>query len=231
MGKHREKINTRFQNITLKGVPSESLSTEFIAGFPPYARGYRAMGYLRQAPDCQPILFWNEEICTKKEKYSSVEILFHDMEAFLSLESENKSIISNTKTDFQQIIDNFQDIKHIYLPIENEKSQLIDLFNQIPNEILEKMRFLLFFNENIFQKMDLLRQIRMFWSEIMQEKNFSFQMPIVCYVKNINEQLYALSVQADSIIYSFDNEQLNNSINMFSIENSGILKTVDPFWK
>lgn len=231
MGKYRKKTDNRFQNITLKGTTSEPLPTEFIAGFPPYVRGYRAMGYLQQTPNRYPVLFWEENMHFEKEKHPSSEILFRDLKAVTASEVENKSLIINNNIDFLQISEEFQQIKHIYLPIDTENDLSIGLLNPFSKEILQKIHFLLFFDAKVFQKIDLMRKVREFWSEIMQKNNFSFQIPITCYVNNINEQLYALSAQCDNIIYNSENEELNNSVNAFTIDNSGILKTIDPFWK
>lgn len=214
MGKHRkEKItNSRFQDITLKGEKSVANATEFIAGFPPYVRGYQAMGHLQEPVEYEAISFQN-------------------IDNFGSNNFENQSVIIHSMSDLELIFPYLKNIKRLFIPFEEEK-KISELFlNNFSDEILEKLYFIIFFDVDVFKNMEKVRNARIFWSDIMQKNRISHQIPIACYVNNISEQLYALSVQTDLVLYDPKNSEINDLTNELLLHNSGILKTIDPFWK
>ncbi|GIJ95224.1 hypothetical protein CAPN002_24420 [Capnocytophaga stomatis] len=234
MGENREKavekIISEIQKISLKSSKSGFLENEYIAGFPPYLRGYHAMGNLLQSPEYEPVCVWNEGLISCEEKYA--EVLFHDLKDLLNAEKiDKKSIIITEKLNLNQIIDNINQINYIYLLCDLEYSFLRSFFQQIPKEILPKIRFLSFFDEKVFDRMDKIRQVRAFYSEIMEEMEYSYKIPIASYVNTVTEQLYALAAQSDVLLYDANNLYLNDKLNRFLMQNTLILKTIDPFWK
>ncbi|WP_212923834.1 hypothetical protein [Capnocytophaga cynodegmi] len=234
MGEHREKtiekVISKIENISLKGSESEILEMEHIAGFPPYLRGYHAVGYLLQSPDYERVHIWSENLDSEGQECS--EILFNNMENLLSAQNiDKKSIIIGESSNLAQIIDNINQINYIYLLCDSEYSFLRSFFNQISREILSKVRFLLFFEENTFDKVEKTREIRAFYSEIMKEMGYSYKVPISSYISTITEQLYALAAQSDVLLYETDNLYINDELNHFLVENTLISKTIDPFWK
>ncbi|GET44953.1 hypothetical protein [Capnocytophaga felis] len=234
MGEYREKatekIISTIQNVSLIGLKSETLQTEYIAGFPPYLRGYHAMGNLLQLPEYKSVCIWNKDLIFCKEKYS--EILFHDVENLLNAENiAKRSIIITENSNLNQIIDNINQINYIYLLCNSEYLFLQSFFQQISKEILPKIRFVSFFDEKVFERMNEIRKMRSFWSEIMEKMKYSYKIPIASYVHTVTEQLYALAVQSDVLLYDVDNLCLNDELNGFLIENSLVSKTIDPFWK
>lgn len=234
MGKHREKtiekVISEIQNISLKGSESEVLEIEHIAGFPPYLRGYHAIGNLLQSPDYERIHIWSEN--SDSEDQECFEILFNNMENLLRVKNvDKKSIIVGETSSLAQIIDNVNQINYIYLLCDSGYSFLRSFFNQISTEMLSKVRFLVFFDEDTFNKIDKIREIRAFYSEIMKEKGYSYKVPISSYISTITEQLYALAAQSDVLLYEADNLYINDELNHFLVENTLISKTIDPFWK
>ncbi|WP_212899266.1 hypothetical protein [Capnocytophaga cynodegmi] len=234
MGKHREKtiekVISEIQNISLKGSESEVLEMEHIAGFPPYLRGYHAIGNLLQSPDYERIHIWSENLDSEGREY--FEILFNNMENLLRVKNvDKKSIIVGETSSLAQIIDNVNQINYIYLLCDSVYSFLRSFFNQISTEMLSKVRFLLFFDENMFDKIEKIREIRAFYSEIMKEKGYSYKVSISSYISTITEQLYALAAQSDVLLYEADNLYINDELNHFLVENTLISKTIDPFWK
>ncbi|CEN33888.1 hypothetical protein [Capnocytophaga cynodegmi] len=234
MGKHREKtiekVISEIQNISLKGSESEVLEMEHIAGFPPYLRGYHAVGYLLQSPDYERVHIWSENLDSEGQECS--KILFNNMENLLSAKNVyKKSIIIREVSNLAQIIDNINQINYIYLLCDSEYSILRSFFKQISREILSKVRFLLFFDENMFDKIEKIREIRAFYSENMKEMGYSYKVPISSYISTITEQLYALAAQSDVLLYEADNLYINDELNHFLVENTLISKTIDPFWK
>ncbi|MFK8275291.1 hypothetical protein ACI76Y_06365 [Capnocytophaga cynodegmi] len=234
MGKHREKtiekVISEIENISLKGSQSKVLEMEHIAGFPPYLRGYHAIGNLLQSPDYERIHIWTENLDSEGQECS--EILFNDIENLLSAKNvDKKSIIIREVSNLAQIIDNINQINYIYLLCDSEYSFLRSFFKQISREMLSKVRFLLFFGENTFDKIEKIREIRAFYSEIMKEMGYSYKVPISSYISTITEQLYALAAQSDVLLYETDNLYINDELNHFLVENTLISKTIDPFWK
>ncbi|WP_238252433.1 hypothetical protein [Capnocytophaga cynodegmi] len=234
MGEHREKtiekVISKIENISLKGSESEVLEMEHIAGFPPYLRGYHAVGNLLQSPDYERIHIWSENLDSEGQECS--EILFNDIENLLSAKNvHKKSIIIREVSNLAQIIDNINQINYIYLLCDSEYSILRSFFNQISRKMLSKVRFLLFFEENTFDKIEKIRETRAFYSEIMKEKGYSYKVPISSYISTITEQLYALATQSNVLLYEADNLYINDELNHFLLENTLISKTIDPFWK
>lgn len=234
MGKHREKtiekVISKIENISLKGSESEVLEMEHIAGFPPYLRGYHATGNLLQSPDYERIHIWSENLDSEGRECS--EVLFCNMENLLRVKNvDKKSIIVGETSNLAQIIDNVNQINYIYLLCDSGYSFLRSFFNQISTEMLSKVRFLVFFDEDTFNKIEKIREIRAFYSEIMKEKGYSYKVPISSYISTITEQLYALAAQSDVLLYEADNLYINDELNHFLVENTLISKTIDPFWK
>ncbi|MFK8297661.1 hypothetical protein ACI76O_07025 [Capnocytophaga cynodegmi] len=234
MGEHREKtiekVISKIENISLKGSESEVLEMEHIAGFPPYLRGYHAIGNLLQSPKYERIHIWSEYLDSEGREYS--EVLFCNIENLLRVKNvDKKSIIIGETSNLAQIIDNINQINYIYLLCDSEYSILRSFFKQISREMLSKVRFLLFFGENTFDKIGKIREIRAFYSEIMKEMGYSYKVPISSYISTITEQLYALAAQSDVLLYEADNLYINDELNHFLLENTLILKTIDPFWK
>lgn len=234
MGEHREKtiekVISKIENISLKGSESEVLEMEHIAGFPPYLRGYHAIGNLLQSPKYERIHIWSENLDSEGQECS--EILFNNMENLLSAQNvDKKSIIIREVSNLAQIIDNINQINYIYLLCDSEYSILRSFFKQTSREMLSKVRFLLFFGENTFDKIEKIREIRAFYSEIMKEMGYSYKVPISSYISTITEQLYALAAQSNVLLYEADNLYINDELNHFLVENTLISKTIDPFWK
>lgn len=234
MGKHREKtiekVISEIENISLKGSQSKVLEMEHIAGFSPYLRGYHAIGNLLQSPDYERIHIWSENLDSEDQK--CFEILFNNMENLLRVKNvDKKSIIVGETSSLAQIIDNVNQINYIYLLCDSGYSFLRSFFNQISTEMLSKVRFLVFFDEDTFNKIEKIREIRAFYSEIMKEKGYSYKVPISSYISTITEQLYALAAQSDVLLYEADNLYINDELNHFLVENTLISKTIDPFWK
>lgn len=234
MGEYREKITEKIistiQNISLKGVKSETLQTEHIAGFSPYLRGYRAMGNLLQSVEIQLVRIWNRDLTINCGK--PLEVLFHNLDDLLEVQNiEKRAIIIGENSDLEQIMSNSSQIEHIYLLCDVEYSFLQCFFQKISEELIFKVRFLSFFDEKVFDRIDEIRKIRSFWSEIMENRGYSHQIPVVAYINTIVEQVYALAIQSDLLLCDADNSCVNDKLNGFLIENSLISKTIDPFWK
>lgn len=232
MGEFRKnKAELRFQDIELKTIKSLSLEKEFISGFHPYVRGYKAMGYLLKSPEYQPVFFENLINDLTTEEYSKVEKLFCNLSDLVNSESENVSIVVSAQCDFDVENCIFEKVKHIYIVFDNKKKISELFFDELVEKYVHKLRFLFLFDSKNFEIVEKIRKVRVFWSKKMIKYGYSHCIPVASYVKNITEQMYALSAQTDVLLYEYGNQYIDDPTNTLSIENSGILKTIDPFWK
>lgn len=232
MGKHREEKISKlhYQNIQLKGNISPKNEAEHIAGFPPYIRGYQAMGHLKQPITRQPICFWNTDPKPVPND-SKIEIIFENSTDLLESSFENKSIIVRSAAVLEEISAYLHHIKRLYLLFDNDKHLLTLHSNNFTNKTFEKACFLVCFTDNTFERMKNVRKLRVFCSDLMQKKGISHPILIAAYVNTIIEQLYASAIQSDLLLYDFDNPLITDPTNQMLLDNSGILKTIDPFWK
>lgn len=229
MGEHRKEkiIDSRFQNIVLRGEKSVAKTTEFIAGFPPYVRGYQAMGYLQKPVEYQSISLQKSDIFSVSE----TENIFQNVHDWIYNDVENQSVMIHSVSELHLISPHLKNLKRLFILFEEEKNSL-ELFSiDFSDELLKKIHFLIFFDADVYSNMEKVRKSRIFWSDIMQKNGISYQIPVACCVNSVVEQLYALSVQADLVLYDVNNPEINDLTNQLCIHNSGILKTIDPFWK
>lgn len=232
MGKYRERKNVRFQNTTLQKSESDILKNEYIAGFPPFLRGYNAMGHLLTYPQQQAVSFWSLETHFETEKKSDIEYLFTNQTDYLfASECRNKAIIIDFDCNFLSKFPFHEDIKRVYVSIDNEKEIQEDFFDTIPIDMLEKLCFFIRFTDDTFQIMEKIRKTRACWANIMQKKQWKNKIPIASFVKNIQEQIYAYAIQTDIILYDCNNSHISDPSNALIVEFSAITKTIDPFWK
>lgn len=232
MGKHREekisKLN--YQNIQLKGNISPKNETEHIAGFPPYIRGYQAMGHLKQPITHQPVCFWNTSPKPIPND-AKIEFLFENSTDLLESPFENKSIILRSAAVLEEISGYFDHMRRLYLLFDNDEHLLALHSNKFTSKTLEKAYFLVCFTDDTFECMENVRKLRVFCNDLMQKKGISQPIPIAAYINTIIEQLYASAIQSDLLLYDFDNPLITDPTNQMLLDNSGILKTIDPFWK
>ena len=191
---------------------------ESIAGFPPYERGYHAMGHLRHTPSLRTVVWAaNKEIET-----SANEVLFTDIEAFELASLPCKSIVVSDMHLLPTIV-KLTDIQYIYLAaetlLEKEAQQL--LYTHFT--FSDQWRILLHFQQDVFESMAQLRSLRAISVHlgILQQKEI--KIPITCWVHNISEELYALAAQADDLV---SDTYQPTPTNDWLIANSLISKTI-----
>lgn len=191
---------------------------ESIAGFPPYERGYYAMGHLRHMPSLRTVVWAaNKEIET-----SANEVLFTDIEAFELASLPCKSIVVSDMHLLPTIV-KLTDIQYIYLAaetlLEKEAQQL--LYTHFT--FSDQWRILLYFQQDVFESMAQLRSLRAISAHlgILQQKEI--KIPITCWVHNISEELYALAAQADDLV---SDTYQPTPTNDWLIANSLISKTI-----
>ena len=191
---------------------------ESIAGFPPYERGYHAMGHLRHTPSLRTVVWAaNKEIET-----SANEVLFTNIEAFELASLPCKSIVVSDMHLLPTIV-KLTDIQYIYLAaerlLEKEAQQL--LYTHFT--FSDQWRILLHFQQDVFESMAQLRSLRAISAHlgILQQKEI--KIPITCWVHNISEKLYALAAQADDLVCDTYQPTLTND---WLIANSLISKTI-----
>lgn len=191
---------------------------ESIAGFPPYERGYHAMGHLRHRPFLRTVVWAaNKEIET-----AANEVLFTDIETFELASLPCKSIVVSDMHLLPTIV-KLTDIQYIYLAaetlLEKEAQQL--LYTHFT--FSDQWRILLHFQQDVFESMAQLRSLRAISGHlgILQQKEI--KIPITCWVHNISEELYALAAQADDLVGDTYQPTLTND---WLIANSLISKTI-----
>lgn len=191
---------------------------ESIAGFPPYERGYHAMGYLRHMPSLRTVVWAaNKEIET-----SANEVLFTDIEAFELASLPCKSIVVSDMHLLPTIV-KLTDIQYIYLAgeilLEKEAQQL--LYTHFT--FSDQWRILLHFQQDVFKSMAQLRSLRALSAHLGMLQQKEIKIPITCWVHNISEQLYALAAQADDLVGDIYQPTPTND---WLIANSLISKTI-----
>lgn len=191
---------------------------ESIAGFPPYERGYHAMGHLRHRPFLRTVVWAaNKEIET-----AANEVLFTDIETFELASLPCKSIVVSDMHLLPTIV-KLADIQYIYLAaetlLEKEAQQL--LYTHFT--FSDQWRILLHFQQDVFESMAQLRSLRAISAHlgILQQKEI--KIPITCWVHNISEELYALAAQADDLV---SDTYQPTPTNDWLIANSLISKTI-----
>lgn len=191
---------------------------ESIAGFPPYERGYHAMGHLRHRPFLRTVVWAaNKEIET-----AANEVLFTDIETFELASLPCKSIVVSDMHLLPTIV-KLTDIQYIYLAaetlLEKEAQQL--LYTHFT--FSDQWRILLHFQQDVFESMAQLRSLRAISAHlgILQQKEI--KIPITCWVHNISEELYALAAQADDLVSDTYQPTPTNDL---LIANSLISKTI-----
>ena len=191
---------------------------ESIAGFPPYERGYHAMGHLRHRPFLRTVVWAaNKEIET-----AANEVLFTDIKAFELASLPCKSILVSDMHLLPTIV-KLTDIQYIYLAgeilLEKEAQQL--LYTHFT--FSDQWRILLHFQQDVFESMAQLRSLRAISAHlgILQQKEI--KIPITCWVHNISEELYALAAQADDLV---SDTYQPTPTNDWLIANSLISKTI-----
>lgn len=191
---------------------------ESIAGFPPYERGYHAMGHLRHRPFLRTVVWAaNKEIET-----AANEVLFTDIETFELASLPCKSIVVSDMHLLPTIV-KLTDIQYIYLAaetlLEKEAQQL--LYTHFT--FSDQWRILLHFQQDVFESMAQLRSLRAISAHlgILQQKEI--KIPITCWVHNISEELYALAAQADDLV---GDTYQPTPTNDWLIANSLISKTI-----
>lgn len=191
---------------------------ESIAGFPPYERGYHAMGHLRHRPFLRTVVWAaNKEIET-----AANEVLFTDIETFELVSLPCKSIVVSDMHLLPTIV-KLTDIQYIYLAaetlLEKEAQQL--LYTHFT--FSDQWRILLHFQQDVFESMAQLRSLRAISAHlgILQQKEI--KIPITCWVHNISEELYALAAQADDLVSDTYQPTPTNDL---LIANSLISKTI-----
>lgn len=191
---------------------------ESIAGFPPYERGYHAMGHLRHRPFLRTVVWAaNKEIET-----AANEVLFTDIETFELASLPCKSIVVSDMHLLPTIV-KLTDIQYIYLAaetlLEKEAQQL--LYTHFT--FSDQWRILLHFQQDVFESMAQLRSLRAISAHlgILQQKEI--KIPITCWVHNISEELYALAAQADDLV---SDTYQPTPTNDWLIANSLISKTI-----
>ena len=191
---------------------------ESIAGFPPYERGYHAMGYLRHTPFLRTVVWaTNKEIET-----SANEVLFTDIKAFELASLPCKSILVSDMHLLPTIV-KLTDIQYIYLAgetlLEEEAQQL--LYTHFT--FSDQWRILLHFQQDVFKSMAQLRSLRALSAHLGMLQQKEIKIPITCWVHNISEQLYALAAQADDLV---GDTYQSTPTNDWLIANSLISKTI-----
>ena len=191
---------------------------ESIAGFPPYERGYHAMGHLRHRPFLRTVVWAaNKEIET-----SANEVLFTDIKAFELASLPCKSILVSDMHLLPTIV-KLTDIQYIYLAaetlLEKEAQQL--LYTHFT--FSDQWRILLHFQQDVFKSMAQLRNLRALSAHLGMLQQKEIKIPITCWVHNISEQLYALAAQADDLV---GDTYQPTPTNDWLIANSLISKTI-----
>ena len=190
---------------------------ESIAGFPPYERGYHAMGHLRHRPSLRTVVWAaNKEIET-----AANEVLFTDIEAFELASLPCKSIVVSDVHLLPTIV-KLTDIQYIYLAaetlLEKEAQLLYTHFT-----FSDQWRILLHFQQDVFKSMVQLRSLRALSAHLGMLQQKEIKIPITCWVHNISEQLYALAAQADDLVGDIYQPTPTND---WLIANSLISKTI-----
>lgn len=191
---------------------------ESIAGFPPYERGYHAMGHLQHTPSLRTVVW----AVNKEIEASANEVLFTDIEAFVLASLPCKSIVVSDMHLLPTIV-KLPDIQYIYLAadtlLEEEAQQL--LYTHFT--FSDQWRILLHFQQDVFKSMAQLRSLRTLSAHLGILKQKEIKIPITCWVHNISEQLYALAAQADDLVSDTYQPTLTND---WLIANSLISKTI-----
>lgn len=227
-----KQVATRFDTISLKGYSPTLSKTEIMPGFPPYVRGYRTVGNIRQNPVYEPIMFWGSYEIDEIFK-QEIMFLFYDIsELIKATDVKKKSLFIYKKSDFESIMSHQKDIQYLYVVCIGKNYELnnLNFLNNLDKKLLDKVRFFFNFSQTSMKVIEKIRQIRALSHLFVSENNLNFYLPIVCYVNSVTEQIYSLSAHCDYIIYNAKNNQFNTSYNTFLIENSMISKTIDPFW-
>lgn len=191
---------------------------ELIAGFPPYERGYHAMGHLRHTPSLRTVVWTaNKEIET-----SANEVLFTDIEAFELASLPCKSIVVSDMHLLPTIV-KLPDIQYIYLAADTLLEEGAQQLLYTHFTFSDQWRILLHFQQDVFKSMAQLRSLRTLSAHLGILKQKEIKIRITCWVHNISEQLYALAAQADDLVSDTYQPTLTND---WLIANSLISKTI-----
>ena len=194
-----------------------------IAGFPPYERGYRAMGYAQGVPPLRVVQWYDPLLPLAKE---AEECICPTIADFTVCTHSFKSIVTEEILLLPSLL-SLPQLHRIYLKAEafqNEKQQALLKKYWQPNS---KTYFLLSWHSDAFECIEQLRGLRTLSATLPQ----GTKLPITCWIHQPTEQFYALSGQADDLICELRDQQLISPEIRWLVRRSLVTQTTDPFAK
>ncbi|MDO5607342.1 MAG: hypothetical protein Q4G08_02690 [Capnocytophaga sp.] len=194
----------KFNHLSYHPSGGEGIVPDYAAGFPPYQRGYHAMGYVLEIPDLIPL----------DAQHIFINTTLHQQ-------------------DFPASSNRYANLTPADQPIPETwaASQLWNVGQLLQQKKIapDKVAIWVSFDKsNHWETVAYIRFLRMLWATIALRLQLRQLLPIAVEVTSANEYMAGIIAQADRFITPAGNPLLDDKTIKTFIRNSLIARTVDP---